>query len=193
METLDAINDILAGVGIRPFDALDTGGTSWAGEAERILDKEELRVQSIGWHYNTKCGVTLTPNADGNIIPDSTTIWIDSDGEDSDKDVAFVGGKLFDRTNDTFIFDAPIVCRYVLRWSFPCIPYPIRQHIQAEASLRFAKFSGLATNRTLAELRDDRDVANSAANRYNNDTTNDNILRTPHAMRFMGITRGPSR
>jgi hypothetical protein len=61
MTKLDAVNEVLARVGIRPVPALDTGGAGDAAEAERCIDREELNTQSLDWHYNRRREVELFP------------------------------------------------------------------------------------------------------------------------------------
>ena len=61
MTKLDGVNEILAGIGQYPVDALDTGGVSDAAQAERYLDRSSADVQAQGWPENTEPGVTLNP------------------------------------------------------------------------------------------------------------------------------------
>jgi hypothetical protein len=53
MTKLEAVNEVLEKVGEPPISALDTNGTSEAGEAETILDRETRRVLQMGWAANT--------------------------------------------------------------------------------------------------------------------------------------------
>ena len=53
MTTLEAVNEMLAAINEPPVTALDPGGTSDAGEAERWLGIESKRIQGDGWHWNT--------------------------------------------------------------------------------------------------------------------------------------------
>lgn len=52
MTKLQAVNKILEAMGVKPVDALDTGGFSEAADAERMLDRESPIVQLEGWHGN---------------------------------------------------------------------------------------------------------------------------------------------
>lgn len=55
MTTLEACNEILESIGEERVTVLDTGGTSDAANAERILDRESRRVQGrggYGWAQN---------------------------------------------------------------------------------------------------------------------------------------------
>lgn len=63
MTTLEAVNEILAGLGQPPVTALETGTTSEAGEAETYLNNATRRIQRNGWSFNRQANVTLAlPN-----------------------------------------------------------------------------------------------------------------------------------
>lgn len=53
MTKLEAVNNLLRTVGMRPVSALDAGGTSDASEAERVLDEVTELVQTDGHPSNT--------------------------------------------------------------------------------------------------------------------------------------------
>lgn len=59
MTTLEAVNEILAGLGEPPVTALDTNGTSEQAEAEAYLNKSAKKCQRAGWSFNKQRRVTL--------------------------------------------------------------------------------------------------------------------------------------
>ena len=59
LTTLQAVNEILEGIGEPPVTALDTGNTSDEAEAETFLDRFDKRVQTTGWAQNTEYDVEL--------------------------------------------------------------------------------------------------------------------------------------
>lgn len=61
MDKLEGVNKVIRASGKLPVPSLDTGGNSWAGIAERVIDLEDLQVQTRGWHYNTRHNVTVSP------------------------------------------------------------------------------------------------------------------------------------
>jgi len=65
MTTLEAVNEILSGLGQPPVTALDTGTTSEAGEAEAYLNRSTRRIQRDGWSFNRLKQITLS-------LPDRT-------------------------------------------------------------------------------------------------------------------------
>lgn len=189
MNRLDAVNEILAAISLRPVAELDTNGASLAADAERWLDREMLRIQSQGWHYNIRRDVDMTPDGDGFIIPDNDVIWLDSDQEDSDKDVALVGGKLYDKDNNTYVFTETVTIRDCRLWDFPCVPHPVRDYILKSAMYRFARSvrreRGLDAE-TLRGLHEDLVLAQTAAHQFDNDSSNDNMLDTLDGLRVKG-------
>lgn len=60
MTKLEAVNEILEGLGEPAASALDTGGTSIEGEAEDFLDRYNRRIQHQGWAWNEEDEITLT-------------------------------------------------------------------------------------------------------------------------------------
>lgn len=62
MTKLEAVQEVLRRNGMEPGPALDPTGPSMMGKAERILDAEELAIQTRGWHYNTKYNVEVSPS-----------------------------------------------------------------------------------------------------------------------------------
>lgn len=177
MTKLQAINLILRAGGLRPVAAVDTDGASDAAEAERLLDEVDLEVQATGWHFNTRYDVELSPNDDGDIVPETSIITIDSYGDDECWDVALVGGKLYDLEDNTFTFTEDIDVWYILRYEFECIPYPVRDYIAREAAYRFAENRpGLVSRAQLQMLFDQKTIAYSRAQSFNARTRNNNML-----------------
>lgn len=62
MTKLQALQEILQRCGLRPPSALQTGSPSDMGLAEQFFDQESLDVQAIGWEYNTRFNIELSPS-----------------------------------------------------------------------------------------------------------------------------------
>ena len=73
LSKLDAVNVIIRALGDPPVAALDTGGTSDAGEAETILDEKVREIQGngpgllSGWYQNTVEGEDWELDDDGKL------------------------------------------------------------------------------------------------------------------------------
>lgn len=140
MTRLDGLNEIMRRCGRREVPALDTGGASTAGVAERILEQSDLEIQAYGWLYNTREDVVLTPSTTTGIVTVPTgTLKIDSWGVDQRRNVTQIGQKLFDLDENTDVFSGTIRTKYVVRFDFECIPAHVRLYIVADATLRFAQ------------------------------------------------------
>lgn len=138
MTKLEAVTKVLAAAGQRPPGSLDTGGSSDASEAERLLDEIDLEVQSLGWHFNTVDKETFSPNGSNQIV--LGTHIIRADGYSLSPDLTVRGVLLVDRSdNTTTNFTSSVELTYVYRASWGCIPNEVQDWIAAEAALRFVE------------------------------------------------------
>lgn len=189
MTKLDAVNYILTGNGQRPVTVLDTGGTSYVAEAERLLDTVELEIQTRGWHYNTLRKVSLTPDASDHILIPAGVITIDTDYTDKWRDITQQGDHLYDLDNNTDEFTDPVYVTYVQRLEFSCIPEPFKQWIASEAAQRMAESYHPEHYARLRVRQVDTANKKAAAIRFNGDKSNSNVLNTVDADRFRGRVR----
>ena len=110
MTKLEAVNFILKRAGSYPVPALDTNGSSWASHAERMIDDEDLRIQTMEWHYNRRTNVTLSPAGDSKIYLPTGCLTIDSFGSSASRNVTQLGDHLYDLDENSETFDEDIVC-----------------------------------------------------------------------------------
>lgn len=189
MNTLEAVNLILRKAGGMQAKSLDTDGTSNVAEAERCLDEEELRIQTMGWAYNTVHDDELTPDGDGYIHVPTGTLTIDSDTIDKSRNVTQRGGRLYDLDNNTYDFgDDTLRVTYVLRFDFDCIPLPVRIYIALQAAWTFYtnKPDGQQKAIRLATLKADLDRAQTQAVIYDDASDNNNVLDSASARKLRG-------
>lgn len=192
MTVLEAVNIILSTAGLGQVANLESNQRSDASYAERTLNEVELRVQKIGWNYNTREDVELTPDGDSKIEVPTGVIWIDSHGSHAWRNITQVGSRLFDRDNNTSNFTGTLRVRYVLRFDFDCIPHPVADYIAAEAAYEFARRHGPRfiqphqVGFVVAHARDLRNRARNDARRYEADTANINLLDTPNVRAVEG-------
>ncbi len=189
MTKLDGVNYILTGNGQRPVTVLDTSGTSYVAEAERLLDTVELEIQTRGWHYNTLTKVVLTPDASDHILIPAGIITIDTDYTDKWRDITQQGDHLFDLDNNTDEFADTLYVTYVQRLEFSCIPEPFKQWMASEAAKRMAESYHPEHYARLRVRQNDAATKMAAAIRFNGDKSNTNVLNTVDADRFRGRTR----
>lgn len=130
---LDAVNQILSGIGESPVSSLSSGLPD-AETAERFLDEISMDVQESGWQCNTDTNLKLYPNAEGNIALPINVLKVDSSGTDARRDVVEREGKLYDRDNKTFIFTSPITVDIVFQLAFEDLPYRFRKYVAAKTA-----------------------------------------------------------
>lgn len=198
MNKLDAINEILTRGGLRPVPTLDTAGRSDAALAEMILDEMDVKIQGnggCGWSYNVRENVELEYDGDGYVLTPAGTIWIRSGGQDYWRDLVQLGGKLYDRDNNTDVFTANVYCDYCLRYEFECIPYEIQQYLVLRSAQEFVQRhgeqflgrGGMITRMQLLQqpLRESR----RDAKRFEANTGSHNVLATDEHHNRMGRRR----
>lgn len=187
MTILEGINIVLGGNGLRRTTKRDSNGNSDVSEAELILDEEDLRIQGMGWHYNTYRDVTLSPDGDGFIMVPDTAIVIDSDQEDAYRNVTQQGGRLFDIDNNTFTFTGDLKVRYFRRMEFDCIPQMMAEWIAASAAVTFNERFGRGN--FLPRLQRAEETARVRAQQFDADTSNLNLNDTTDAFLARGGRR----
>ena len=138
---LDAVNSLLLAVGEMPIATLDDALPSDAVLALRCLNDATVNVLLEGFYFNTDENVELAPNAYGEILLPEDVISVDTDPRVSsaEVDVVMRENKLYDKKNNTFIFEKPVVVTLVRGYDFDDIPATIRQYI-----IGFAKASFVA-------------------------------------------------
>ena len=186
MTRLEAVRKILTRCGFGDVQSLDTGGASMASYAERHLDLVIVEVQTEGWHFNTLARVTAEPDGSDHIEAPSGTILMDTDGEDAHRDVAQVGGRLYDKDENTDEFTSSVSTEQVLNRSFGCIPFPIQNYIVARAALGFVVVHKPMERMLIRSVEADLAKAKVEANRYEVRQSDVNLLKTPWMQRAVG-------
>lgn len=192
MDKLAAVNEILTRCGLGPVSSLDTAGRSDARLAEDVLDEVDIRIQGKGWSYNIREAEELTYDGSGFIQVPSGTIWIRSGGQDVWRDIVQIGGKLYDRDNNTDVFTSNLYCDYCFRSNMECIPFEVRQYVVLKAAEEFmirygdrlmgprnAFFKIQLIQKALREARTD-------AKRFEAETGSHNVLATTEHRQRIG-------
>ena len=92
-----------------------------------VLDETSREVQSEGWHFNIEDEVTLSPDGNGNINLSDDILEIDA--TDITIDIVQRGSTLYDRTDNTDIFDSDLEVT-LIRWlDWTSLPEPARRYI----------------------------------------------------------------
>lgn len=77
LSKLEAVNQMLRSINEQPVSSLGSGEID-AERAEDILDETSRRIQSQGWHANTRRNVKYTPNASNQFVVGTNVLSIDA-------------------------------------------------------------------------------------------------------------------
>ena len=135
---LEAINIMMAAIGETPVNTLT--GTLHADVvmARSTLTEINKQVQSEGWSFNTEIDVTLTRDSSDNINLSSDVLRVDANiHQHPTIDPIQRGLKLYDRQNNTFVFEEDLICTVVYLRTFAEIPEQARYYITIRAARLF--------------------------------------------------------
>lgn len=135
---LEAVNTMLSAVGEPPINSLDDQKNADAAIARNILNEVSRDVQAHGWHFNSQTKVTFSPSTDSNILLPENVARIDiEDWKAETMDVTQRGDKLFNKTDNTYVFNDDVVASvvYLLEWTE--LPEPARRYITVKSARIF--------------------------------------------------------
>ena len=133
---LAAVNQILSSVGQAPVTTLDMQNPE-VSTAVYTLREVSRQVQLEGWTFNTQRNKVYTPDAITKKIEYPTDILqLDANVEEhGDKyDLVRREGFVFDRYDDSYLFDEPIHADIILYSDFQYLPPAIQAYVTAKAA-----------------------------------------------------------
>ena len=138
---LQAINQMLTGIGQAPVVSLDTANPEIA-TAISILDSVNREVQGEGWNFNTEINYPFTPDANSEIvIPENVLQLSDNKTSNSQQyQTVLRNGKLYDKVYHTYTFlgTDPVLCDVVWLFNFEDLPQVFQDYIAQRAARVFA-------------------------------------------------------
>ena len=135
---LECINIMLAAIGEAPVNSLTGTVPVDVRIAQSTLTEVNKQVQSEGWSFNTEIDVTLTRNASNNVVLGTDVLRVDAQTHDHPSiDPIQRGLKLYDRKNNTFVFDEDLKCTVVYFRSFDELPEQARSYMTIKAARIF--------------------------------------------------------
>ena len=135
---LECINIMLAAIGEAPVNSLTGTVPVDVRMAQSTLTEVNKQVQSEGWSFNTEIDVTLTRDGSNNIPLGTDVLRVDAQTHDHPSiDPIQRGLKLYDRKNNTFVFDEDIRCTVVYLRSFDELPEQARSYMTIKAARVF--------------------------------------------------------
>ena len=138
---LEAINEMLTGIGQAPVVSLDVANPEIA-LALSVLDTVTKEIQSEGWHFNSEINYPFTPDNGGQILVPANVLQL-SDNKLSNVQryqTVVRDGKLYDKVNHTFTFPvgSPVLCDVVWLFDFEDLPEVFVRYITQRATRVFA-------------------------------------------------------
>lgn len=138
---LDAINEIIGAMGEAPVDTLEDNENVDIMNALRMLEAGLKEVQVNGWTFNTINDFVLIPDEETKrILWDNTILYIQFNEK---RIVRKRGDYLYDVTNNTDQFEAPLTAKVIQYVPFEEMPQVFRQYITVRVARRFvARYLG---------------------------------------------------
>lgn len=194
MTKLEAVNHVMRSVGMYNVPALDTGGKSEAGYIESLIDELDVEVQLEGWHYNVHLKKELAKDGSDRVaLPTGAIAMWDARNQDW-MDLTQIGQYFYDLDEETNqLEDVDTVDATVtFRFSWGCIPAPIRMYIAARAAVRYAENRIDNHGRRIYVLQQREKEACRRAQQFNNRSKEVNVLDSIDALNARG-GRYPTR
>lgn len=126
---LDAVNMVMKAKGLDLVSSIDLGDAEIA-DAAFHLNVADLGFQSKGWYFNKDYALSLALAGDGTIaLPEGTLGVAASYWEGACKNITERAGKLWDLTNRTFTFTAPVIVDITVRLAYEDMPDVARRYV----------------------------------------------------------------
>ena len=167
---LECINIMLAAIGEAPINTLTGTLPVDAVTAQKTLAEINKDVQNEGWSFNQEFNVKLTRDSSNQISLGTDMLKVDANVFDHPTiDVIQRGLKMYDRKNNTYVFDTDLTCNVTYFRNFDEIPESARRYINIRAARVFVdRLVGDDGLRTYTA----QDEARARANLMENDMDN---------------------
>lgn len=140
LSKLQAVNLMLSNIGESPVASLSgSDGDAFVATAIVILDETTRSVLNDRWEFNYDTDYLLTPDMSGNIIITDDMLSVDTSSRSARLEVAVRAGKLYNKTDQTFVFSDSVYCDVTWEFAFADCPQYIRQFIAIKAARIFAR------------------------------------------------------
>ena len=167
---LECINIMIAAIGEAPINTLTGTLPVDAVTAQKTLAEINKDVQNEGWSFNQEFNVKLTRDGTNQIALGTDMLKVDANVFDHPTiDVIQRGLKMYDRKNNTYVFDTDLTCNVTYFRNFDEIPESARRYINIRAARVFVdRLVGDDGLRTYTA----QDEARARANLMENDMDN---------------------
>ena len=138
LSKLRAVNMALENISESPVNTLvGASGDAYVSTAQSILEEIARTVCEEVWNFNKDNDYAITPDSSGNVVLSDNMISVD--GTYKTDDYATRQGKLYDKTNQTFVFTATVAVNVVWEFDYEDIPQHCRTYIAIKAARTFAR------------------------------------------------------
>lgn len=138
---LDAVNDMLASIGKAPVNTLEGITLGEVARARTLLRRAVRTILSRGYQFNSDEAVNYVPDINGHILIGASVLQVDATDprvnvvERTDETDGLK--KLWNKTDNTFVFGDPIDLDVVRDMDFNDLPEHARSYAAAWATLLF--------------------------------------------------------
>ena len=140
LSKLQAVNLMLSNIGESPVSTLvGADGDVFVATAIVILDETTRSVLNDRWEFNFDEDYLLSPDVSGNILITDDMLAVDTSARSSRVKVAVRAGKLYNKTDQTFVFSDSLYCDITWEFAFEDCPQYVRQYIATRAARVFAR------------------------------------------------------
>lgn len=167
---LDAVNGMLAAIGVRPVNTLQAPIGAQVSTAINVLDSVSRDVQSRGWYFNCVTKTLPPDGVSGQIVLAPNVLFVDA----TNRLLQYTqrGDYLYNLTDDTDVFEDAVEVALVYGLDWEQLPQAARHAIGKRAEREFvAKMKGERELRSPSadELQAfvDLEHSNSAQGDYN--------------------------
>ncbi|WP_322885441.1 hypothetical protein U8C32_08610 [Sinorhizobium medicae] len=133
---LDAVNEILGTIAESPVNSLDEEVVIDGSLAMKILKTTSAEVQTRGWWFNRLEGLELIPDVRKEIQLPPNVLKLAASGKTASK-VVQRGLLLYDLTNKTSQFEAPVTVDLIQGLEFEELPSSARVYITVRAARKY--------------------------------------------------------
>lgn len=134
---LAAVNIVLSNIGMAPVTVLDNDNPMVV-MAANIIDEVSLSLQAEGWAFNTEDAYPFTPDPTTKHITIPPNVLSLDTNYYQDKNVIIRDGKLYNKRDHTFEFDAKQDLNVVWVFDFDDIPEAFKVYITMRSANLFA-------------------------------------------------------
>lgn len=135
LSAVEAVNLILRAYGEARISSL--GETADAVKAEKALIMAQFQALSEGYSFCTTERLTLSRDVNGYVYAGINVTQVVPTGSSAGLDVVVLGDRLFDREDQTYVFDADVEADVTIALPWDDLPQPAAWYVAYRAAFAF--------------------------------------------------------